>query len=179
MELVNPITNEKTLKDMKEALMMSSYRDYVMFEIGINTGLRVSDLLNLKVKDVRGKLHLYITEKKTKKKKQFYIQHISDVIEKYTKHMNDEDWLFPSRKGDKAISRVQAYNILNKGADMIGIEKIGTHTMRKTFGYWYYKKTRDVAYLMKIFNHSSQDVTLRYIGIEQEEIDNTLKGFRI
>lgn len=179
MELVNPITNKKKLADMKEALMMSSYRDFVLFEIGINTGLRVSDLLSLKVKDVRGKLHLSITEGKTKKKKQFYIQHISDVIEKYTKHMNDEDWLFPSRKGDKAISRVQAYNILNKGADMIGLEHIGTHTMRKTFGYWYYKQTRDVAYLMKIFNHSSQSVTLRYIGIEQEEIDNTLKGFRI
>ncbi|MFS0662372.1 site-specific integrase [Niallia alba] len=179
MEIVNPITDKKKLQDMKEALMMSSYRDFVLFEIGINSGLRVSDLLSLKVKDVRGKLHLSITEGKTKKKKQFYIQHISDVIEKYTKHMEEDDWLFPSRKGNKAISRIQAYNILNKAADLIGLEKIGTHTMRKTFGYWYYKQTKDVAYLMKIFNHSSQSVTLRYIGIEQEEIDNTLKGFRI
>ena len=179
MELVNPITDKKQLADMKEALMMSGYRNFVLFEVGINTGLRVSDLLTLKVKDVRGKIHLNITEGKTKKKKQFYIQHISDVIDKYTRNMDDEDWLFPSRKGDKAISRVQAYNILNKCADMVGLEHIGTHTMRKTFGYWYYKQTKDVAYLMKIFNHSSQAVTLRYIGIEQEEIDNTLKGFRI
>lgn len=179
MELVNPITDKKQLENMKEALLMSSYRNLVLFEIGINTGLRVSDLLSLKVKDVRGKLHLSITEGKTKKKKQFYIQHINDVIEKYTRNMNDDDWLFPSRKGDKAISRIQAYNIINKGADMVGLENIGTHTMRKTFGYWYYKQTKDVAYLMKIFNHSSQSVTLRYIGIEQEEIDNTLKGFRI
>lgn len=184
MEIVNPITDKKKLKDMKEALMMSSYRDFVLFEIGINTGLRVSDLISLKVKDVKGKIHLHITEGKTKKKKQFYIQHISDVIETYTKNMNDEDWLFPSRKTDKEgnmkpISRIQAYNIINKGADMVGIEKIGTHSMRKTFGYWYYKKDKDVAYLMKIFNHSSQEVTLRYIGIEQEEIDNTLKDFRI
>jgi integrase len=179
MELVNPITNKKDLENMKEALLMSSYRDFVLFEIGINTGLRVSDLLKLKVKDVRGKIHLNIKETKTGKSKQFYLQHISDTIEKYTKHMDDNDWLFPSRKGDKPISRVQAYNILNKAAEMVGLEHIGTHTMRKTFGYWYYKQTKDVAYLMKIFNHSSQAVTLRYIGIEQEEIDNTLKGFRI
>lgn len=179
MELVNPITDKKALQDMKEALLLSGYRNYVLFEIGINTGLRVSDLLNLKVKDVKGKLHLTITEGKTKKSKKFYLQHISDVIEKYTKNMDSEGWLFPSRNGDKAISRVQAYNIINKGAEMVGLENIGTHTMRKTFGYWYYKQTKDVAYLMKIFNHSSQSVTLRYIGIEQEEIDNTLKGFRI
>lgn len=50
---------------------MSSYRNFVLFEIGINTGLRVSDLLSLKAKDVRGKLHLNITEAKAKKKRNF------------------------------------------------------------------------------------------------------------
>ncbi|MDI6508921.1 tyrosine-type recombinase/integrase, partial [Bacillus wiedmannii] len=80
-------------------------------------------------------------------------------------------------KGDKPITKVQAYRILNNCADMVGLENIGTHSMRKTFGYHYYKKTKDVAYLMTIFNHASQEVTKRYIGITQDEIDASMQGF--
>ena len=56
-------------------------------------------------------------------------------------------------------------------------EKVGTHTMRKTFGYHHYKKFKDIAILQKIFNHSSPQVTLRYIGIEQDQIDESYTNF--
>ncbi|EEM68408.1 PCZ2.8 [Bacillus thuringiensis serovar andalousiensis BGSC 4AW1] len=91
--------------------------------------------------------------------------------------MNSE-WLFPSRKGDKNITTTQAYRQLNKAAAMVDIEDgIGTHTMRKTFGYWYYKQTKDVAKLQKILNHSHPEVTLIYIGITAEEIEDSLNEF--
>ena len=56
-------------------------------------------------------------------------------------------------------------------------EGIGTHTMRKTFGYWYYKETRDIASLQMILNHSHPEITLKYIGITDEEIENSLSRF--
>lgn len=56
-------------------------------------------------------------------------------------------------------------------------EKIGTHTLRKTFGYHHYEKFKDVVMLQKIFNHSSTEITLRYIGIEQDEIDESYVNF--
>ena len=61
----------------------------------------------------------------------------------------------------------------------MGIEHTGTHSLRKTFGYHLYKQTKDIALLQKVLNHSSQDVTLRYIGVTQEIIDNNLKLFAL
>ena len=91
--------------------------------------------------------------------------------------MQDEDYLFPSRKGDKPITRVQAYRILNAVADKLGLEEIGTHTLRKTFGYHHYQQYKDVAVLQDIFNHSSPSITLRYIGITNDIVDSTIDGF--
>jgi integrase len=68
--------------------------------------------------------------------------------------------LFPSRKGDQPITPTQAYRQLNKAARMVDIESgIGTHTMRKTFGYWFYKQTKNVAKLQNLLNHSHPDIT--------------------
>jgi integrase len=86
--------------------------------------------------------------------------------------------LIQSRKGDnKPISRIQAYRVLNEVAEQLGLEEVGTHTMRKTFGYHHYKKNHDVAILQDIFNHSAPSITLRYIGITDDEKDNSLKDF--
>ncbi|HNZ54779.1 MAG TPA: tyrosine-type recombinase/integrase, partial [bacterium] len=69
--------------------------------------------------------------------------------------------------------------ILNKAAGELGIEEIGTHTLRKTFGYHFYQKTKDVALLQNIFNHSAPSVTLRYIGINQDIIDSAIDEFSL
>jgi integrase len=82
--------------------------------------------------------------------------------------------LFKSRKGaNKAISRVQAYRIINRAAKKVGLEniRIGTHSMRKTFGYHAYNNGTPLERLQIIFNHSSPNETLGYIGITQENID--------
>ena len=99
------------------------------------------------------------------------------MLDKYTNGMKADDYLFPSRKGDRPITRVQAYRILNKAAEYCGYDlDIGTHSMRKTFGYHMYKGGADISELMTIFNHSSQSITLRYIGIERENLDGRISG---
>ncbi len=86
---------------------------------------------------------------------------------------NPEDYLFKSRKGSGPITGVQAWQILNKAASSVGIkERVGTHTLRKTFGYHAYQQGIDITLLQKVFNHSTPSITLRYIGITQEDIDN-------
>ncbi|MCY9007228.1 tyrosine-type recombinase/integrase [Peribacillus frigoritolerans] len=175
---VQPIRSLEKIEDMKWALKRQSERDYIMFLLGINTGLRVSDLLNLKLKDVKGKKKLTVKEGKTEKKREIQLTNIYEELNAYIKTLEGTEWLFPSRKGDKPISRIQAYRTLNKASDTVDMpEGIGTHTMRKTFGYWHYKQFKDIAELLKIFNHSSQEITLKYIGITDEQIENNLKNF--
>jgi integrase len=175
---VQPIRNKELIEDMKWSLKKwCGERDYILFLIGINTGLRVGDLLKLKVKDVRRKKRIVIKEGKTKKPRTIYITNIYYEVQEYIKGLESE-WLFPSRKGDKPISTTQAYRSLNKAGNMVDIEEgIGTHTMRKTFGYWFYKQTKDVARLQEILNHTHPNITKRYIGITAEEIEEDLNSF--
>lgn len=178
MNTVQPIRDKELIQKFKNELLKNGYRDYMLFVIGINTGLRISDILDLKVLDVRDKTHIILKEQKTGKTKRFLINSmLKQDIDKYIEGMSDNDWLFPSRKGDKAISRVQAYRILDKVANKFGIEEIGTHTLRKTFGYWHYQQHKDVAVLQDIFNHSAPSVTLRYIGITDDIKDKTIEDF--
>lgn len=174
---VQPIRDKQQLEDMKWALKrFCSDRDYILFLIGINTGLRVGDLLRLKVSDLKRKKKTTIQEGKTKKPRVVNISNIYEEVQAYLKTV-DSVWAFPSRKGSKAITPTQAYRQLNKAAEYAGVEHIGTHTMRKTFGYWFYKQTRDVAKLQMILNHSHPQITLRYIGITDEEIEHDLENF--
>ena len=181
---VQPIRNKEALDNMKWALRrFCGERDYIMFLIGINTGLRVSDILNLKRDQVvklknRKRKEFAIKEGKTKKERIINLTAIFTEVYEYAFTV-ESDWLFPSRKGDKAISKIQAYRQLQKAGNMAEIESIGTHTMRKTFGYWFYKQTKDIAMLQNILNHSTPEITLRYIGIDKEEQDNVLDTFSI
>ncbi|UBH23463.1 tyrosine-type recombinase/integrase [Macrococcus armenti] len=179
MKTVEPIRNIEDIKELKKSLAYyGSNRDVFLFVLGINCGLRVGDMLTLKKKDIKD-YQLKLKESKTKKNKTITLLHIKNDIDDYIKFLNDDDYLFKSNKlnqdgQQKAISRVQAYRILNKSAESIGISDIGTHSMRKTFGYHYYKRTNDVALLMDLFNHSSQSVTLRYIGINQDVLNQSI-----
>ena len=74
---------------------------------------------------------------------------------------------------------ISAYKILRAAAEYVNLDDIGTHTLRKTFGYHFYKQTKDVAMLQEIFNHSDQRTTLRYIGINQDAMNNAMKKFKI
>lgn len=176
---VQPLKTKQEVNELIEALGMSQngLRDQLLFKLGVSTGLRCGDLVALKIEQVKGKSNFKIREGKTKKERTVYLNNLMADIADYIDTLpNEEIYLFPSRKGDSYISTTQAYRIIAKAGDMIGNNSIGTHTMRKTFGYTYYQATKDVATLMEIFNHSSQKTTLRYIGITEEAIENSIKG---
>lgn len=186
MNTVQPIREKEKLEEMKEELKRRGTRDYLMFLTGINSGMRVSDIVKLNYDDVRNndrtmKQYITVIETKTKKLKKFPL--CNDLLvemEKYTRNMTQGEYLFKSRKGEnKPITTTQAYRIIKECGDMVGVVEIGTHTMRKTFGYFHYQQFHDVALLQTIFNHSSPSITLRYIGINQERIDDSYRNFSI
>jgi len=178
---VEPIRDIEKIQEIKNYLLHRSFRDYFLFVFGINSGLRISDILPLRVMDVKYTTHLKIKEKKTKNIRKTIITHVlKNEIEKYTYRMADSDYLFPSQKGNKPISRVQAWQIINTASKACGVEgSIGTHTLRKTFGYHFYQQSKDVAMLQYIFGHSSPSITLRYIGINDDMVDEALVNFSL
>lgn len=187
MEIVQPIRQVKDIDAIKRSLKSRSMRDYALFVLGINSGLRISDLLNLRVKDVvepgnrRIKIcdRMQIREKKTRKAKDFPINTPArTALGEYLRaeQLCNESVLFPSRKGCKAISPVQAWRIISDAAKSAGIsERIGTHSMRKTFAYHAYKKGVDISHLQQLLNHASQTETLRYMGILRDDLDEVYR----
>jgi integrase len=175
---VIPIRDKRKIEAIKKNL---SPRDRMMFVIGINSALRISDLLTLAVGDVRerenGKLKTRISlkEGKTGKEKRFPLnQSILNELKSYLQ----VDWaetrpLFKSRKGHGSIKRDQAHDILSKAGKRVGLSNIGTHSMRKTFAYHVYQQSkRNLGLVQKLLNHSSSADTLRYIGIEEDDMDS-------
>lgn len=180
MNEVQPIRDPNQIERMKTELLKGGYRDYLLFCMGINTGLRVSDLLKLRVQDVRGADYYTLKEQKTGKAKRIDLHAVRRQIDEYTEGAAPTDYLFASRKGDnQPITRVQAYRILQAAAERVGLESIGTHTMRKTFGYHFYKRYGDVVSLQRLLNHASPSITLRYIGVTQDEIDALTADFSL
>lgn len=177
MSTVEPIRKLSDLKKI-ETILEQNRRNLLIFIMGINCGLRISDILALDVKDVRGKKFVQITEKKTGKFKKFPINSkLKPMLEEYTKEKNPDEPLFKT-VFENRLDRFAAYHMIKNVCKKAGLEeKIGTHTLRKTFGYHHYKKFKDVAMLQKIFNHSSPSITLRYIGIEQDEIFESYNNF--
>lgn len=170
------------VEDIANYLRKRNERNYIMFLLGIYTGgLRISDILKLRVKDVRGKKYISTREIKTGKQKNIEINPIlRRALDIYIAGKDQDEYLIKSRQHhNRPLTRSMAYKILRDAATKFGLECIGTHTMRKTFGYHYYKQTKDAATLQKIYNHSHWSITLRYIGIEQETMDKALAQFRI
>lgn len=164
MKFVEPIQEEKKIEAVKKNLLGGNhynYRDYLLFTMGgINTGLRVSDLLKLKYTDVlddKGKFKSHIT-----------------IKEKKTGETSLNGYIFVSRKGEnKPITRQRAWQVINEAAQAVGIQdEIGTHTLRKTFGYHARMKGVSIELIQKLFNHSAPSITMKYIGITQDELDN-------
>src|SRR5699024_4984839 len=134
--------NKGTTKHQEQA-----ERDVLLFLFGINTGLRVNDLVRLTIKDVKHQERLTIREGKTNKRREIYIGMLRDDIASFIKGKHEDAYLFQSQKGHHHVSTTQVYRILTDAGDYLGRRDIGTHTMRKTFGYHHYQQFKDVAIL--------------------------------
>ena len=180
MNTVQPIRDKNLIRKIETILAEQGTRNLMLFVLGTNSGLRISDILKLTVADVKDKTHIEIHEQKTGKLKKFPINSkLKTLLDNYIMNKEDTDFLFKSKKHGR-LCREQAYRIINNACRKAGIKyAVGTHTLRKTFGYWLYLQFKDVAMLQKIFNHSSPSTTLIYIGISQDNIDAVYNNFEI
>ncbi|QIL57017.1 integrase [Lactiplantibacillus plantarum] len=153
-------------------------RNALLILIGLNTGLRMSDILNLKVVQVRYQDVVQITEKKTKKRRLILLTRLRPQINHYIEDLPDSEYLFANRQ-HHPLSVNAVYKLFQTIARKMNRTDIGTHTLRKTFGYHYYQQTHDIGTLMMIFNHSSEAITKRYIGLSQDVIMRQMAGFSL
>ena len=156
-------------------------RNYMLFLLGINTALRFSDLSRLTVDKVKMN-YIYQRDKKTRKENKITLH--EDIYKEVMSYINrnkltEGDYLFWSQKGvNKPLTRIMGYEIMQQLKEGCKIPyNIGTHSLRKTYGYWFYKQTGDVVALQSILNHSTPAQTLIYIGMQQKEVDTKRKKF--
>ena len=178
MKYVEPIRDKVLLSQILEWLKKKNYRDFLMLLIGINTGLRVSDILKLRYKDLSREI-LYITEQKTNKLKEIPVNLVLRDEFRNIGAEYKEQYIFKSRQGNGPITIQRAWQIMKEVEQEFKLKNLGTHTMRKTFGYHFYQKKKDVVTLMEIFNHSDSEITLRYIGVNREMVNEAYKSFSL
>ena len=194
MELVQPIRDMEKLTECYDIARAHDKRRAkgetcweLLLVVGFNTSLRISDILRMKVKDLRGREYAQIKAKKTGKEANVLINPAAQKdLKRLLAGRDGEEYAFLSRQKDaqtgrrRPITRQRAYQIINQIARQAGLqERIGCHTLRKTFGYHYYKMTGDVVSLQRILCHSYQRETLVYIGVVQDNIDESLKKFAL
>lgn len=176
---VEPIRDKTKINQLYQYLNSHSPKYAMIFKFGINTGLRISDIIPTKVSDVYNEKfqfrdYFILTEKKTRKPRKIKLNHVlKECLQQYIveESLTFDDYLFPSQKGGH-IGRIQIYRVFKESADVLNIENFGTHSLRKTWGYWTYRLSQyNIGLIMDTFNHSSPTITLRYIGINQDQKD--------
>lgn len=166
MNWVAPIKDEETLEKFKQKLREMDDKYYIMFEIGVGTGLQLQEILKFKNKDIRGKDKIEACIGTKNIQRTFWIsEDLKKIIEDYTEGKDPEAFLITGHASSPAaLSREQAYRALKSAGKSMGLTSIGAQTMRKTFAWRYYKNTGDIYYLQNLLNHASPSITYRYIG---------------
>lgn len=199
-QTVKPIKDSQVLSEVLETLLHNfkfGRRNYTIFQVGKATCLRVSDVLRLKKKDVfdqdgNVRRDTVTIDKKTRKNNAPHLRPVEKdliIYREWLKEFQDNhpdseiysqvfsnEWLFPSfTRKDKHIDERNYYQIMHKTGDLLGINYLGTHTMRKTGAYRIYEQSgHNIAACMKILNHSSEQMTLAYLGLDRETINDLL-----
>lgn len=181
MAVTEPIRDKKQLKELTNYyLQKGKLRNYTLIVMGIYTALRISDLLQLKWSDVYDaqkctfRSHITLTEKKTGKNKTIALnQQIIVALSLYFPQRHGEFIFASSHKNANPISRIQAWRIIHTAVEEVGIpDKISCHSLRKTWGYHAWTSgTVSPVVIMDIYNHSNYEITRRYLGIAQDDLD--------
>ncbi len=196
MNTAQPIRKQEDLENFKRYYqeIRPNPRNQLLVILGLNTALRISDLLHLQWQDVylfeweKYREHICLVEQKTGKKSSIYVnQNIICALQAYRlailrekKELSPQDYLFPHTNKNEPITRVQAFRIIKKAASYYQIPGvICCHSLRKTFGYQAWRQGIPPALLINIYNHSSYEVTKRYLGIEQEDRDRIFQDIQI
>ena len=182
-----PIKKAKTRDAFLNLVRAQHYKYFVIAKFQLNTGLRISDVLGITVDEIHmpnGKYreHFVLREIKTGKSKDIYLNQelryvISHYIAEYS--LSGKDYLFPGRDNSRHVTYRQVMHVFSSAAEDLSIERFGSHSLRKTWGYIAYNQTKNIGLLMEVFNHSSSKETLRYIGIDQAEKEALYKMIQI
>lgn len=193
MSTTQPIKDKTSLEAFKNYYLLQkpNPRNHTLIVLGLNTALRISDILQLQWMDIYNEKssqmreHLEVKEKKTGKTNIIAINRtVNNLLQEYKSEtfqkepFDKERYLFPSQKRkNQPISRSQAFRIIKEAATATGLfSHISCHSMRKTFGYHAWKQGTPPALLMDIYNHSSYKITKRYLCIEQDERDEVYRN---
>lgn len=180
-QVVLPIKDSNVLHEVQDTLLNNfqfGRRNYTIFQVGKATLLRVSDVLALRRNEIFDndgtiKKNAYIHDKKTNKPNILYLKPVKqDLLDYYAwlqENNIQSEWLFPSTTHhDRYITEKQFYKIMAKVGDLLGINYLGTHTMRKTGAYRVYTQSNyNIGLVMTLLNHSSEAMTLKYLGLDQ------------
>lgn len=179
---VDPITDPKDIKSIKR-LLKDNIRDKLLFVVAINTGLRIQDVLSLRLSQLIGcdvGARVYVKEKKTKKDNCFIVnKEIFDAFQEYleTVENNPEHYVFKSRKGKNyPLTTYAVMHMVKAWCKAINLTgNYGAVTLRKTFCYQQRKVFKSSWELISVrLNHSSPSITRRYLGIQSEEVEEIL-----
>ena len=154
---------------------------YLLLLIGFNTGLRIGDIVSLRVGEIRGHDRLIRLAQKTRKETSIKIRpSVRAAIDQRLAGRDPDEFVFPSRadpsRKERCMNRGQAYKIIRAIADRAGYRgRVGCHTMRKTYAYQLYQASgRNLSLVQYQLGHSSEAVTLKYIGLTQEVTDEAI-----
>lgn len=189
-QTVLPIKDSNVLHEVQDTLLnnfKAGRRNYTIFQVGKATLLRVSDVMRLKNSDIFNqdgsiKQNVFIHDKKTGKANMLYLKPVQQDLMLYKSWLQEKqvnsEWLFPSMTHpERHITEKQFYKIMAKVGDLLGIGYLGTHTMRKTGAYRVYTQTNyNIGLVMKLLNHSSEAMTLTYLGLDQASRETILDG---
>lgn len=166
MGWVAPIKDDETLERFKQALRKVDDKYYIMFQIGIGTGMALQEILKLKNKDVKGKSSISVSIGAREIMTTYeFSEEDQKIIDELVKGKDSDGYLILGHTNSTApLSREQAYRVFKAVGQSVGISAIGAQTMRKTYAWRYYKSTGDITYLQHMFNHASPAITYRYIG---------------
>ncbi|KGB14911.1 integrase [Latilactobacillus sakei] len=187
-QIVLPIKDSNVLKEVQDTLLhnfKAGRRNYTIFQVGKATLLRVSDVMCLKQTDIFNpdgsiKQNAFIHDKKTGKPNTLYLKPVQTDLLLYRQWLLDNqlqsEWLFPSIQHlERHITEKQFYKIMNKVGDLLSINYLGTHTMRKTGAYRVYTQSNyNIGLVMHLLNHSSEAMTLAYLGLDQASTETML-----
>ena len=188
MSKTQPIRSTTQLNQFKKYYqeIIPEKRNYALIILGLNTALRISDILQLRVSDVWDwqkqsfKRHLEVMESKTGKQTSIYINKEvrQALLQCLLNQRAADEFIFASYKyKNMPLINKHSKLAISRYAGMP--EHISCHSLRKTFGYHAWKQSVPPAMLMDIYNHSSYQITRRYLGIDQDDKDQVFEKIRL
>lgn len=178
----DPILDDEVIKDISDYLKVRCMRDYVMYWFAIYTGLRIQDILTLRVRDItdnEGKLKAYI--KKTDSKITIEInKNLMKILNTYIKDKAPYEYLIKSREGaNKPLTRQRAYDIISEAGKAFNI-RLSPHSLRKTFARKLYEMSgQDITIPMQALRHTTPEQTRRYIGVTEAVVNSYIQRLNL